>query len=56
VSWHPYSAELFSSSWDFSVTKWDGVEAPDREEEEEEYVKTEVAEGKRRKVERNCLW
>jgi len=58
VSWHPYSPELFSSSWDFSVTKWEGVEEPDREEdeEEEERDKTEhCTEGKRRKVERDCF-
>jgi len=33
VSWSPYGRELFSSSWDFSVIKWDGVETPDKEEE-----------------------
>merc|ERR1719431_719154 len=35
VSWHPYLPELFSSSWDFSVTKWDGVEGPDDQDEAE---------------------
>ena len=54
VSWHPFSAELFSSSWDFSVTRWSGVEAPGVEEEgyggkvEEEKVK-------RRKVDKQNL-
>jgi len=28
VSWHPYRQEIISSSWDFSVLRWDGVEAP----------------------------
>ena len=43
VSWHPYRQEIISSSWDFSVLRWDGVEAPVEkdevkggEEEEEE--------------------
>ena len=51
VSWHPFSAELFSSSWDFSVTRWNGVEAPDVEEEGDG-VKIEVEKGKRRKVDK----
>eukprot|EP00092_Neocalanus_flemingeri_P036301 GFUD01039523.1.p1 GENE.GFUD01039523.1~~GFUD01039523.1.p1 ORF type:complete len:551 (+),score=151.78 GFUD01039523.1:103-1755(+) len=54
VSWHPYSAELFSSSWDFSVNRWTGVESPDREEQEEN-AKTAQSEGKRRKVDKSCL-
>eukprot|EP00090_Calanus_glacialis_P045668 TRINITY_DN863_c0_g1_i4.p1 TRINITY_DN863_c0_g1~~TRINITY_DN863_c0_g1_i4.p1 ORF type:complete len:527 (-),score=158.04 TRINITY_DN863_c0_g1_i4:73-1653(-) len=49
VSWHPFSAELFSSSWDFSVTRWSGVEAPDEEGDGE---KMEVEKGKRRKVDK----
>jgi len=43
VSWHPYQPEIFSSSWDFSVTKWDGVEWPDEND------KMEVDEGKKEK-------
>ena len=46
VSWHPFSAELFSSSWDFSVTRWSGVE----EEGDDENM--EVEKGKRRKVDK----
>jgi len=26
VSWHPHSQEIISSSWDFSVKRWSGVE------------------------------
>jgi len=26
VSWHPYNQEIISSSWDFTVKKWTGVE------------------------------
>ena len=33
VSWHPFRQEIISSSWDFSVLRWDGVEAPVEEEE-----------------------
>jgi len=33
VSWHPYRQEIISSSWDFSVLRWDGVEAPVEEDE-----------------------
>jgi hypothetical protein len=54
VSWHPFSAELCSSSWDFSVTKWSGVEAPDVEEEGDG-VKTEGEKGKRRKVDKSIF-
>ena len=41
MSWHPFNAELFSSSWDFSVTKWDGVEGPGEEDD----FKMDVTEG-----------
>ena len=51
VSWHPFSAELFSSSWDFSVTRWSGVNAPGVEEEGDG-VKMELEKGKRRKVDK----
>ena len=54
VSWHPFSAELFSSSWDFSVTRWSGVEAP-AVEEEGDCEKMEVEKGKRRKVDKQKL-
>ena len=26
VSWHPFNQEILSSSWDFTVKKWSGVE------------------------------
>ena len=54
VSWHPFSAELFSSSWDFSVTRWSGVEAPGVDEEG--YGgKVEEEKEKRRKVDKQNL-
>jgi len=31
VSWHPYNMELFSSSWDFTVLRWTGVESEEKE-------------------------
>lgn len=32
VSWHPFNTELYSSSWDFSVTRWDNVGSSDVED------------------------
>ena len=35
VSWHPYNQEIISSSWDFTVRRWTGVEKVEEEEERE---------------------
>ena len=50
VSWHPYNLELVSSSWDFTVNKWEGVETSDKEEGEGDR-KTMHKEKEKRKVE-----
>jgi len=34
VSWHPSSQEIVSSSWDFNVVRWSGIEGPKEAEEE----------------------
>ena len=55
VSWHPFRQEIISSSWDFSVLRWDGVEAPVEEEEalgEEEEEGTGRGERKDKKKKR----
>ena len=33
VSWHPHSQEIISSSWDFTVRRWTGVEKVEEQEE-----------------------
>ena len=53
VSWHPYSLELVSSSWDFTVNKWEGVDTADAEEGEEEGEAVDNVR-KKRKVTRDC--
>merc|ERR1719228_62780 len=57
VSWHPYRQEIISSSWDFSVLRWDGVEAPVEEDEakggkEEEEGREERKEKKKKRLSR----
>lgn len=44
----PLPARVVLSSWDFSVTKWDGVEGPDDDQDDVE--KKEADHGKRRKL------
>ena len=45
VSWHPYSAEILSSSWDYTVRRWVRGEAAaeknSRSGEREEEGRTE---------------
>jgi len=60
VSWHPYRPEIISSSWDFSVLRWDGVEAPveedevkgGQEEEEEEEGREDRKDKKKKRLSR----
>jgi len=52
VSWHPYNQEICSSSWDYTVNRWEGVDAGEEEEEqmqEEENKETQHPGSKRRK-------
>jgi len=35
VSWHPHCQEIISSSWDFSVKRWSGVEKVEEDDERE---------------------
>jgi len=39
VSWHPHSQEIISSSWDFSVKRWSGVEKVVEDDERESRLK-----------------
>ena len=60
VSWHPYNQEIISSSWDFTVRKWTGVEKVEEDEEREARLVQNVGsqdgdkrKEKKRKIETN---
>jgi len=50
VSWHPYCMELCSSSWDFTVNRWEGVDTGDDEEDIEEEKDENQKKGIRKKT------
>jgi len=53
VSWHPYNMEICSSSWDYTVTRWEGVDNEDEDDELREKSSKKVK--KRRKMgDRRC--
>jgi len=50
VSWHPYRMELCSSSWDFTVNRWEGVDAGEKEEDVEEVKDEKRKKGIKKKI------
>jgi len=52
VSWHPHREEIISSSWDFSVIRWEGVEASKEDDEKivTEDEKEDETKNKKRKL------
>ncbi|XP_023342562.1 DDB1- and CUL4-associated factor 11 isoform X2 [Eurytemora carolleeae] len=50
VSWHPYYPEILSSSWDFSINKWEHAGVAKEEVEELSKLKEPPPKKKRKKI------